>query len=466
MRRKTMKRYLLASIAIAVAAGVMGCMELIFRVELKPKGDKITRTLTVSPKRKSPGVPLTETELTQITLAYSMEKPKGTPNKPTFTGTFDRIMPNDVGGFGRYVRRKSKMGVDVSYFERFRGNDRPGEVLEASRKAIDEITGLIIGYLETQLGKETEFPKLRKFLDTEFRKDLKNITTYMYLATAHSLMNSLFETNSAANIHGRGAVGGLMIYIIEHEYIKTSDIPLIRRASSDKEAMGKFLDIVLTRISAKAGISDATFTARLAALLKNWNKLYVSFDTYLLTTPQYKKNAKAWKPVKINAKRPSAWELVALPLLAQIQLTRMTFYGHNGRIEVELSLASKPNFTNGKWDPKQRTVSWDGPLTSSNKGIPFLPEICFALWSEPDEKFQKARFGKVILTGAKLTDYCIWRNGLTDNEAKLWDGVLTNHKPEKDLAASFKAAAKTAKPMPYVKEGLDMLLNAMRKKGS
>jgi len=464
-----MKRYLIATIVIAAA--VMGCDETIYKIELTPKGNELTRTLTVwrqGGRREDGKIQIKEMddeELTAVAKAYSKDKPQGGAKKHKFTGTFAGVLPDDVGGAGRFARYESKMGVVSSYIERFRGNDRPGEVLDASLKAVDEITDLLIGYLETEFGKEAEFPKFRKFMNTELRKDLKNISVYSYLASSTSRLNWL-ESKGNSDVQALEVVARIATYIIERQYVKLSDAPLIKRASNSEAQRGKLLDKVLKRIAARTGITDAKFIARLAKLLADDKKLAASFEAYLHTTPQYKKLIKEQKPASgdVNAKKKdtSAIQLVIHPQLEKIVHLRLDF-GGTPRLEIQLALPAKPSSTNGKWNAKDRNVTWKGSLTKRDGKTTFLPEICYAIWSQPDEKFQKAHFGKVILTGQPLMNYCLWRQGCDADGAKLWNAVLVKHKPGKDLEAAVQAAADPDKPMLYIKVGMRLLQNAAKK---
>ncbi|MDP6637276.1 MAG: hypothetical protein QGG42_20455 [Phycisphaerae bacterium] len=461
-----MKRYLIS--AIVVAAAVAGCDETIYRIKLTPKDDKLVRTLTVtrqggSQDSKRAAKPLPDAELAEIAKAYSQDKPKGPIDEPTFTGAFANVMPNDVGGSGRFVRGESRMGVASSYIERFRGNDRPGEVIEASLKALDELMDIFIGYMETRLGAEAAFPKLRKFMDTELRKDIKNLCTYAYLGSSTSQLNWLDAKKHDKNTLGYEILARVAAYLIEREYIEPADLPFLRRVTSDQLQADKLLNKALARIAAKAKITDAKFIARLGSLLTDQDKTEASFEAYLRTTSQYKKAVKELKPpVGDEKKEAQARDIVMKPLLEKAVPLRIDLgLGNTQRVEIELVLPAKPTYTNGKWNPKSGAVTWKGPLTKRREKTPFLPEICYALWSKPNEKFQKARFGKVFLSGDRLMNYCLWRRGLAADEAKHWDAVLLKHKPGQDLEASIKTSDK---PMPYLLEGLKLLQQAMKRK--
>jgi hypothetical protein len=456
-----MKRFLLT--ATVIASAVMGCDETVYNIQLTPKGRALTRTLTVwrqgteGERSKIVVKEMDADELASVAKAYPNSKPEGGARKHVFAGTFSGAMPNDVGGAGRFIRYESKMGVMSSYVERFRGNDRPGEVIETSLLAVDRITDLLIGYLETQLGKETEFPKLRKFMDTKFRKDLKNISVYSYLAFNPSKLNwidALKEGDHEIQTHEIALRAAA--YIVERGYLEPDELPPVQRALQSNDV--DRLKIILNRmIKRQTGITNTKFLARLVSLVPDEKKSNTSFEAYIAKTPEYKKLADQAGDSK---KKTSAVKLVLQPLIEKIFCIRLGF-GGTPKLEVQLAAPGRPTATNGKWNQKERTITWKGVLTKRDEKTTSLPEICYAIWSQPDEKFQKAHFGKVILTAKSLGEYCLWRQGLDAEEAKLWDTMIGEHKPGQDLETAIQTATDPNKPMPYFEQGLRILQNAM-----
>jgi hypothetical protein len=62
-----------------------------------------------------------------------------------------------------------------------------------------------------------------------------------------------------------------------------------------------------------------------------------------------------------------------------------------------------------------------------------LPDILFALWVEPAAEKQIEHFGKVVLNDEELVQYCLWRCGLPEEKARLWEAFLGGLKPGADL---------------------------------
>ena len=465
-----MKRFLL--VLMIAASTLNGCFEIFYKIEMEPKGDKLIRKLTVmgfkppEGERGRTSKEFRDTELAAMTKAYSGSKPEEIDGKYIFTGTFSDAMPNDVGGSGLFVRHESRMGVSMSYIERFRGNDSPGEVIEASLKGVDELVDILIGYMETQLGKESDFPKLRRFMNTKLRKDLKNVSVYTYLAFNPSRLNWLEVKEENEETIGQEAMARAVAYLIEREYVKPSDIPLLRRSFSPEEGPKKLIETILKRLASKARITDTRFVAKLTALLTDEEKLERSFEAYIRTTPQYKNALKSEErstgdDPDDGPSKPAA-ELVIMPLLERIIHFRLNLFGGSSRLDMQLALPGKPVFTNGKWNAKSGTVTWKGELTARTDKTNFLPEICYALWAEPNIKFQKAHFGKVILHGQELMNYCLWRQGLTPAQAKIWNAILDKHKPGQSLQDAARSVSVPEEAKDYLQQGAELLLNAMK----
>ncbi len=460
-----MKRYLLA--LLVIAAAVAGCDEVVYQIRMKPEGDKLIRTLTLwrhgtAQNGKKTLKAIDDEELVAIAKAYSQNKPEGGARRQQFTGTFAGAMPNDVGGAGRYNRFESEMGVASSYLERFRGNDRPGEVIEASLKAVDEFTDILIGFLESQMGKEPGFGALRKFLDTELRKELKNISVYTYMLSNPSKLNLMDAKKEDQGIQQAEVLARAAAYLIERDYVKPDQLPLLRRHMTSGPDPKAGLLLILKSIEAKAKLPNKKLIVKLAALLTDEQKTQAAFQAYLKTTPQYKKAIKELKTTDGDGpnRQPSPETLVVQPLLETAIHFNIEFGSRT--LDLQLAVSAKPDATNGNWNQKDGTVIWKGSLTDRNKKTTVLPEVCYALWSEPNNKFQNAKFGKEILSGQKLMDYCLWRKGLNDEEAKLWDAVLAKHKPSEDLEASLKTAAGADKTMGYLSDGVKLLNDTLK----
>jgi len=471
-----MKRYLL--VVTMIAAGIAGCDETVYQIQLSPRGNEIGRTLTVWQQSGDDGEVaikvLEGAELAAVAKAYAVETPEAKAEKHTFSGTFKGTLPNDVGGAGRYARYASKMGTASVYIERFRGNDRPAEVLTASMKAADRFVEILAGWLAGEFGKDKEFGKLRKFIDTEFRKDIRNLSVYTFMAANASRVNWLKAKESQGRDRLQEEVyARVLAYFLERKYFTPDDVPVLRRAiGPNATASAKAIGRIVARIAAKAGIAggDGKLAARIAALLADSEKSTESMWAYLEKTPEHREQLKKWKANDAGEadSKPSPLKVLQ-DKLSRIIHFRLNLFDDSARVEVELAASAKPVYTNGRWNADDSTVTWAAPLTKRNEETAYLPEICYAAWAEPDKKFQKKHFGRTILTDQQLINYCTWREGLSADEAKQWDALLGSLKPGKGLKPALEkfdeSIDDSAAPTPartYLKDGVGLLLEALK----
>lgn len=115
--------------------------------------------------------------------------------------------------------------------------------------------------------------------------------------------------------------------------------------------------------------------------------------------------------------------------------------GESDQLTVTLALNHAPNHSNGQW--RNGKVVWTTGLDPDRP----LPVLCYATWSDPNAEFQEKHFGKVILDGDGLTQYCLWQNGLSGRQASEWESFLASLQPEakiREKLAAFQFTAESA----------------------
>jgi hypothetical protein len=174
----------------ALAVLVTGCPRDEYVVELTPRPDGIERKLTFyrADGVNSNGVPnyqaFDTNELAVITRLYPPGAVKHSGDRHTATGVFGKAMPADVGGAGSFTNISSSLGSASFYLERFRGNDDLAAQNARRMRAADQLTDLILGWSRRELGREARYADLRRFLDVDFRVDLKNLSLHAWMMEA------------------------------------------------------------------------------------------------------------------------------------------------------------------------------------------------------------------------------------------------------------------------------------------
>ena len=181
-----MKFSLLRFSAILVVF-LTGCPHDCFEVEVRPAGQTFQRKLTgwhLDGENDKEVQPLSAEQLARIGRLYPKRETPDNASKHVFSGQFTDRTPADVGGAGFYTHFTSPLGSTSCYVERFRGKDDLESQLSQRRQAAEKLTDLVIGWLTAELGRDPNFPRLKKFLDEDLRRDLKNLGVYEFTGRA------------------------------------------------------------------------------------------------------------------------------------------------------------------------------------------------------------------------------------------------------------------------------------------
>jgi hypothetical protein len=177
--------------------------------------------------------------------------------------------------------------------------------------------------------------------------------------------------------------------------------------------------LVQRLVARELGIDDSKPVPEALGFLADTEKAAASLSEYLRTTPEFTKLM-----VESEAgDKPEPMTLITDLLLTEIIQLEL---GTDDVVTVRLDIPAKPFATNGEW--KNGRVEWFKKDINGKSG---LPTFAYAYWSDPDAKFQKKRFGRVILEGQNLGEYVLWRSGLSKPEGIKWDDFLKSLKPGK-----------------------------------
>ena len=430
-----MKRLLCLSSLAILCALVTGCPSNDYTVELAPQADgTIERTLTFfrADGTSSNSVPnyqeFPSNEMASIVSLYPAGAVKTNGLRYVATENFVGSMPADVGGSGSYTNFSTSLGDAGFYMERFRGsNDLAGNI-DARLRAADQLDDLIIGWSKMQFGKEQGCKNLYKFLDEDFRRDLKNAGLYAWAGEA----NNLSQTNSPNEFIFR-----FVQYLYERGYLKLSDTADVYLLLEDEEDPSSAPRLIQRLVMEKMGIPASEPLPQSFAVLDDSDALEKSWDKYLAGTDRYQTQLKQWRS-ETNA-NPNLAE--PMPGDAADDLLAILFFGSDDKdqlsatpdhLTVRLVLAHAPDFTNGKWQDGK--VVWSADLDPNRP----LPMLCYAGWSNPNTEFQTDHFGSVILDDAALSQYCFWRGTLSFEQGQQWESFLASLKPGPELKTNLE----------------------------
>lgn len=428
-----MNKLSLLALGLLVAV-VTGCPRDYYDLELTPRDAALERQLVFyrADGSNSNGVPNYQTfsqeRLVAITGVYQSGSLTTDGKKHLARAEFAEAMPKDIGGAGSWTNLITSLGSAAIYAERFRGYDDFASTTAKRLVAVDQLTDLILGWSKTQLGREPLYENLRRFLDTNFRHDLKNLTLYNWTRE----VASQFDSKANEEFIVRFAQ-----YLTERGYFKLSQLPEFFAATTKDEDRA-IARLIQRFIASKMGVSESEPLPQCLAFLEDKDAVNASWEKFLATTEAYQVRVKKWeedKKSKPDLEKPKPADVVQ-------DLFVMVFdfhlFGSTDQLTVKLLLPAAPIRTNGKWDKARRQVLWEFDLDDKDE-TPRLPAFCYANWSVPNESFQTEHFGKVILTGDELQYYCLWRAGVSEKQAQEWEAFLLRLKPASSLIGTLEA---------------------------
>ncbi len=395
-----------------------GCVEYNrYEIELVPTSGGMERALTCwrLPDRKD-GPAFPAAELERISALYPERQTPPDARRHRFRGVFAREMPADVGGAGTYAKFETPLGFAAVFVERFRGELDLDAALYDRRRNTDRAADLIVGWFEQQMSASPHWPQVQRFLHQEFRQDLRNFSTHLWLAEQQTQLaeQQLKELPFRA-----------VLYLKERGYLALDDVLLLARP--DRQQAGHRLAWVKNALARKCGLSDEAARTALA-FLDDPARVERSWNDYLRTTPEYRRLLKRWQAASRdpNATPPEPLqvfnELLLDPAIALL-------LSHPDELHVSLATGVPPLHTNGQWDPQQQRVVWSLNLPRARS----LPLLLYAAWAQPDEQEQVKHFGRVVLSGERLMEYAVWYASLTQAERSEWDAFLASLHPGQDL---------------------------------
>ncbi len=401
-------RWTFLGLLTVACAAASGCSHNHYQVRMTPKDGGFERTITFwqeDGSDTSKRGPANDEEQARIQKCYDGTAKVGDQGERTFHGSFEQETPGDIGGAGRLERLETSLGTAWFYVERFRGNDDPAGELAHRQEAIDKAVDLLLGWLEKELGSEPGYPRLRTFVDEQFRHDLKNLAVSLWAAPLNG------ET-----IGEDGVVERLWLYLRQRDYVTPHDLAVIGRSMATEDPTLGLRP--LARIVARE--LDVSPESDALAVFRDPKRLEKSMDAYLRDTEFYTQFVSEWqashqeaKPEEVPGPGDAFGEMFseAFPL----------FDGEpNDVVDLVLDIPCKPISTNGKWDETTKSVNW-----KLNLGTPQpLSIVCSALWATPNKEEQKRRFGKVVLDGDGLVEYALWHESLSADEVTQWEPTL------------------------------------------
>ena len=417
-------RILLCLLAIA------GCQRNRYEIEMERAGDGVKRKLTLLTQNSAPNdgaetaFPSLE-ELDRVAREYQAETPRNRAQKFEFIGSFTKHMPADVGIHGSFRNWKTPLGTMSGYVERFRGEDDLSLMIERRKQAANRIVDHLLNWLKAELERESGFNELQRFFDTEFRRDLQNLSLYFFIAD--------FQPQGKAG-PAEEPLMRIGQYFVERGYFTPDDLPhFLRGQNLDQDRIAQQIQRF---VASKLGIAEDTPRPPALSFLDTPQAMESSLTEYFRQTEAYQELLKEFAQQKRNvSNQPEPLDV----FLHLVSISVLPLFEASDQLSVRFKTKERPFLTNGNWDETTAQVTWNRDIQAVNSESFKTSPVFYAFWSIPDIEEQESIFGKIVLRNQALGNYCLWYVGLSPSEAKEWNGFLKNFSSEEELLEQLQS---------------------------
>lgn len=428
--------FLLAATLLGTLLLGAGCRHNVYELELTPEQESLDRQLTCWSEPRTEGgrtQALPADELRRLAQEYAAPLDPTAQDKHHFQRKFTGRLPNDVGGAGYYLYWPSGLGETFVYLEEFRGTGLLAAEFRRRQEGVDRLVEHLLAWLKAEYAHEPEFDRLAVLIDREVRADLHDAAAWVWAYGVTSPDKALSAEQLAAR---------LQLFLAQRGYVAPAELPAWRRALDEAQhgASQRLLERLQRLVASKLGHpADEAIPAGLAWLADE-RRLQASCEKYLASTPEYARLLAAWeeeRKAKPDARRPHPHDVLAELLLAG--LVPDLRIAPDDALRIRLHAGQRPFATNGAWNSDSGEVTWNAELPPRGFDRRQAPRLMYAAWAMPNRAAQVRHFGRVMLEGKALADYCLWVRGLTPDEAAAWETFVATLAADDDPFAKVQA---------------------------
>ncbi|MFM9994182.1 MAG: hypothetical protein ACKVU4_00105 [Phycisphaerales bacterium] len=463
-------------VALAALAAIMGaCQRYQYKLDLRPRDGGLERTLNWSISKQAQGVTsLPVDDLQRIAGLYGAAIPAEPVGETVLASTFSGPMPDDIGGFGRYMTLESSLGTLHVYAERFRGSDDALARWERQSTSIDAIVDLWMLYMGDALRGEPGLEALQTVMDRRLRRDLKNaamtVTAHLTaLIGPNPLARSPEEVEEASKRHAFALAARLLLYFMERGYVSPDDASRALRIANvgEPDSSRERAAMIRRTVSGWMDPDAATENPALKSIFDDTTSMSERFTVFVIESEQAWGVLARWVAAvgQVGAESTDTRELLNEVMMAALSPELEGLMDNHDTLDATLATGTHPLMTNGLWNEADASVRWNASLpTDKNHGNGF-PSLACAVWVSPDEPAQMRALGRVALQGQSLAEFCLWRRGLLPDEGRQWNAFVEGLTPETNPVArlaAFRFTGRESEDEPP--RGVTILRDAILKK--
>ena len=431
-----------------------GCIETRYELEMSADGEKLKRKISVKSNfvERNAKFSASEDEVQLLATAYGKDFPKKEMKPTVFENEFVGKTPTGIGGAGFFVNWDSNFGATTAYIERFRGSDDFAEQLRLRRESVDVLVDHVVAWLKAETKGEVlhdDVVSLLNFAETQFRKDLHNVSIYLWHARTADTGESLSR---------------LGLYLLERGWIKPEQLPEFFNFKSNSEGSQKKNFELAMKLICQPRDLDPVVIRKAIPALNNATALEKSFAAFMESTNDFKAFKKRMEQQTEQAATGSGY-------LGELMTKAFLWSPLFSRVSVDITFDSpvEPLFTNGEWDNGSKRLTWSHGILGRGEGKFSPTDLSFAYWAKPDQAAQQKQFGQVIFKGFELIRYCAWYDQLGEANQQKWKEVLATIEPGEQFWRRMRQAERAVDSLAKeddsgatLKAGLEMLRHRLK----
>lgn len=416
MTKKTKKILSSMFLGLLLLVG-MGCKEYLTKITMTPEAGKLKREITTSP-----GDPKND----EVLKFYGICE-DNYPDKIEMI--ISSNFTNHMNGAGSFNSVQTSMGSTNFYSENFLGSRDFAQSMENLDKKIDTGIHLLNGWLQKNLGDTPQYTHLDKFLHSEFKKDVKNVilTSQVHflfmdrLGRLEKKKKIIIEDGTEDTLRNELTLRCIQ-YVIEKGYlVPEKDFPLLYRRH------GEVVDPLDGSGNIAYVLIHENLKNRFGYSYEQVDRLFDSdeFEDYIANNSLFVEFQNEQRIKKGDPNHVSNMEDFFLSFIEGFDI-----FPDTDNIDMKLRTRVEPLKTNGVWDEASGIISWNSKI---GRGcMPKLPEIVYAFWVSHDINFQEKHFARILVKDDDLLEYCMWHDGLDEQDRNEWNGFISNLNPCSD----------------------------------
>ncbi len=394
-----------------------GCVQHRYELDMSFEQGRLQRKFAGSSPDEQP---LPDAERDRLSKEYGTAVTVDEQGRSIAEGTFNDVLPQDIGGAGYFHVWTTSMGSLTYCTERFRGNDDLAALLKTRLQAADQLIQLLSEWVRHEATDPAVGERIVNRLQGEIKRDLKNLSLLQWTLAAEG-------ANEPVKSRDQELLARCIQYLLEHDWLTLNQLPQVSRGGQHT------IDVAREAFARKFGLEDGDTLVQVLPALRDEQGMEVSLNRHLATSDLYVELAGTLARQEEPHDVPTPSDVVGA-LIFKVMGVELS---GGDELKVRFRLPHSPIATNGMWS-EEGELTWSAQLEPTGQSPRnALPALLYAAWSEPNAEFQQQHFGRVFLEDKSLGEYVLWREGLSDAEGTQWDEFLSRLQPESDIELKF-----------------------------